>query len=262
MKLPILLAAAALCLSACTESDRSEDTSTVSPPTAETVSIDDLVAKYLLLELSMGQHDAGHVDAYFGPAHYSQQAQTEGLSLDEIAQQAAALSESLKSLPDTSNDQLHQLRVKGLELRLKALQTRIGLNQGADIKFDDESERLFEAIAPHYDAAHFEIILEQIDELLPGDEPLQQRVEAFRRQFIIPDDRLSVVFEAALEECRRRTLLHIDLPVHESFSIEYVSDKPWSGYNWYQGNANSLIQVNTDLPKYIDDAVDLGCHEG
>jgi len=262
MKLPILLAAAALCLSACTESDRSEDTSTVSPPTAETVSIDDLVAKYLLLELSMGQHDAGHVDAYFGPAHYSQQAQTEGLSLDEIAQQAAALSESLKSLPDTSNDQLHQLRVKGLELRLKALQTRIGLNQGADIKFDDESERLFEAIAPHYDAAHFEIILEQIDELLPGDEPLQQRVEAFRRQFIIPDDRLSVVFEAALEECRRRTLLHIDLPAHESFSIEYVSDKPWSGYNWYQGNANSLIQVNTDLPKYIDDAVDLGCHEG
>jgi len=57
-------------------------------------------------------------------------------------------------------------------------------------------------------------------------------------------------------------LLHIDLPAQESFSIEYVSDKPWSGYNWYQGNANSLIQVNTDLPKYIDDAVDLGCHEG
>ncbi len=262
MKLPILLAAAALCLSACTESDRSEDTSTVSPPTAETVSIDELVAKYLLLELSMGQHDAGHVDAYFGPASYSQQAQTEGLSLDEIAQQAAALSESLKSLPDTRNDQLHQLRIKGLELRLKALQTRIGLNRGADIEFDDESERLFAAIAPHYDAAHFEIILEQIDQLLPGDAPLQQRVEAFRKQFIIPDDRLSVVFETALEECRRRTLLHIDLPAHESFSIEYVSDKPWSGYNWYQGNANSLIQVNTDLPKYIDDAIDLGCHEG
>ncbi|MGB5719707.1 MAG: hypothetical protein WBM34_03370, partial [Woeseiaceae bacterium] len=48
----------------------------------------------------------------------------------------------------------------------------------------------------------------------------------------------------------------------ESFTIEYVTDKPWSGYNWYQGNARSLIQVNTDLPIYISRAVDLGCHEG
>jgi len=41
-----------------------------------------------------------------------------------------------------------------------------------------------------------------------------------------------------------------------------VNDKPWSGYNWYQGNSISLIQVNTDFPIYIGRAVDLGCHEG
>jgi hypothetical protein len=44
--------------------------------------------------------------------------------------------------------------------------------------------------------------------------------------------------------------------------VEYVTDKPWSGYNWYQGGYRSLIQVNTDLPIYIDRAVDLACHEG
>ena len=38
--------------------------------------------------------------------------------------------------------------------------------------------------------------------------------------------------------------------------------KSWSGYNWYQGNYRSLIQVNTDLPIYIDRAIDLACHEG
>jgi hypothetical protein len=84
----------------------------------------------------------------------------------------------------------------------------------------------------------------------------------FRSQFEIPGDRLADVFDAAIAECRRRTLMHIDLPANESFSIEYVNDKPWSGYNWYQGNARSLIQVNTDLPVYISRAVDLGCHEG
>ncbi|NNF40934.1 MAG: hypothetical protein HKN64_06105, partial [Woeseiaceae bacterium] len=68
--------------------------------------------------------------------------------------------------------------------------------------------------------------------------------------------------EAAIAECRRRTLRHIQLPENESFTIEYVTDKPWSGYNWYKGDAVSLIQVNTDLPTKISRAVDLGCHEG
>src|SRR5580765_6396724 len=52
------------------------------------------------------------------------------------------------------------------------------------------------------------------------------------------------------------------LPDGESFTVEYVTNRSWSGYNWYQGNYHSLIQVNTDLPIYIDRAVDLACHEG
>ncbi len=54
----------------------------------------------------------------------------------------------------------------------------------------------------------------------------------------------------------------VALPAGERFTLEYVTDKPWSGYNWYQGNYRSLIQVNTDLPIYIDRALDLACHEG
>src|SRR6185436_9984621 len=63
-------------------------------------------------------------------------------------------------------------------------------------------------------------------------------------------------------ECRRRTLQHVRLPVAETFTVEYVKNKSWSGYNWYQGDYRSLIQVNTDLPIYIDRAIDLACHEG
>ena len=62
--------------------------------------------------------------------------------------------------------------------------------------------------------------------------------------------------------CRARTLQHVTLPAGESFTVEYVTNKSWSGYNWYQGNYRSLIQVNTDLPIYIDRAIDLACHEG
>jgi len=87
-------------------------------------------------------------------------------------------------------------------------------------------------------------------------------VSAFRDQFVIPPGKLDAVFNAAIAECRRRTRLYIALPANESFALEYVNDKPWSGYNWYQGNAQSLIQINTDLPILINRAVDLGCHEG
>jgi hypothetical protein len=68
--------------------------------------------------------------------------------------------------------------------------------------------------------------------------------------------------QAAITECRARTLRRINLPDNERFTLEFVTDKPWSGYNYYQGNAHSLIQINTDLPVQISRAVDLGCHEG
>jgi hypothetical protein len=128
--------------------------------------------------------------------------------------------------------------------------------------FDEESRILFDAVAPDNDAAHFEEILARVDALLPGDEPLPARVEAFRQRFVIPKDRLAAVFDAAIAECRRRTSEHIALPDGESFRLEFVTDKPWSGYNWYEGDYFSLIQINTDLPIFIERAVDLGCHEG
>ena len=248
MKLPVfIMAAAALSASSCSNMNDSENTD---------------VEEYLFLELSMGLHDPAQVDAYFGPERLQQQAKAEAITLDEITQRAAALAQSITTWPGAGKDKMDQQRIRSLELRLQALQTRIRLNQGAEISFDEESRLLFDAVAPHHDAAYFEEILTRIDALLPGEEPLPDRVSAFRERFIIPPDRLAEVFETALAECRRRTLEHIDLPAHESFSVEYVTDKPWGGYNWYQGNANSLIQVNTDLPSYIDSAVDLGCHEG
>ena len=57
-------------------------------------------------------------------------------------------------------------------------------------------------------------------------------------------------------------MAHVELPVEERFTVEYVTGKSWSGYNWYQGGYKSLIPVTTDMPIYIDRAIDLACHEG
>ena len=226
-----------------------------------TPGMDDLAREYLYLELSMGIHDGGHVDAYFGPDELKTAAEETALTLDQILSASADLAERLSAV-NTGGDEMFGMRVAGLIARLHALDTRIAINKSEFPTFDDESMALFGSQAPDYDAAHFEAILEKVEALLPGEGSLGERVETFNNQFVIPLDKLPDVFEAAMAECRKRTLEYIDLPEGESFTIEYVNDKPWSGYNWYQGDSISLIQINTDFPIYISRAVDLGCHEG
>ena len=225
------------------------------------VNVDDLANEYLFLELSMGEHDKAHVDAYFGPEAFREAAKKEAMSLDAISLAAEDLRDRLLAI-DPGDDEMLAMRINSMVARIRALHMRIAINLGNTVDFDIESLALFGSQAPTYDAAHFQAILDQIDALLPGDDSLSARVEAFNSQFDIPLDKLPAVFEAAMDECRRRTLEFIELPANENFTVEYVSDKSWSGYNWYQGDAQSLIQVNTDYPIGISRAVDLGCHEG
>jgi len=223
--------------------------------------LDDLAREYLHLELSMGRHDQAHVDAYFGPPELSAAAEADQLSLDQIGSYASTLSDTLTVIRDAATGP-DGARIDGLLARLTALRARVLLKKGRTLPFDEESLELFGVRAPDHEATHFEAILAEIDALLPGDGPLSDRVNEFQNRFVIRPERLSAVFDEAIAECRRRTLRHIELPDNESFRLEYVTDKPWSGYNWYQGEAQSLIQINTDLPIFISRAVDLGCHEG
>jgi len=224
-------------------------------------SVDEAAREYLLLELGMGQHDPDHVDAYFGPQELEIQAVQAALSLDDIRSRSAGLAEGLGEFAESATPE-ELTRIDGMLARLRALDTRIDIAQGIFLPFDEEAERLFGARPPEFDDEYFASILAEFDALLPGEGSLAERVDAYRRQFEIPPDKLDAVTVAAIAECRRRTLEHIALPTGETFTLAYVTDKPWGAYNWYQGNARSLIEVNTDLPTRISAAVGRGCHEG
>jgi len=133
---------------------------------------------------------------------------------------------------------------------------------GARLPFDVESRRLYDIVAPQHDETHFEGTLTALSERLPGQGTLLDRYEQHRTRLLVRPDRLQAVFTAALEECRRRTSARIGLPDGETFSVAYVSNQPWSAYNWYEGRAASRIEVNTDVAMTVDRALDLACHEG
>ena len=157
---------------------------------------------------------------------------------------------------------MERLRHQYLERQLAALTARVRMLKGERLSFDDESRALYDAVAPTYPEAHFQEILDRLAKRFPGTGPLVDRYEAFRRAFVIPPDKLDAVLQRAIQACRQRTIDHVRLPADERFTVQYVTNKSWSGYNWYQGGFRSLIQVNTDLPIYVDRAIDLACHEG
>jgi hypothetical protein len=224
-------------------------------------SMDAHATNYVHLALALGEHDADWVDAYYGPPEWREQAKSEKKSLDAIHAEATALRATVQNVP-VPRERILALRRNYLLEQLEALITRTEMLQGKKFTFEEEAQRLYGATPIRRDDAFFANALAQLEKELPGDAPLAERIETYRSRFYIPSDKVDVVIRRALEECRARTLQHVQLPAGESFSLEYVKDKPWSGYNWYQGNYRSVIQINTDLPIAIQRPLDLACHEG
>jgi hypothetical protein len=221
-----------------------------------------IAERYVRLVLQTGQHDADFVDAYYGPAALKP-AEATKTSLAELLAAAASLqAETAAVALPLDADELTRLRHQYLMGQLRAVHTKLRMINGERFAFDEESRLLYDATAPTNPEAAFAETLRELDALIPGPGDLIDRYDAFRSRFVIPRDRLDRVFTLAIDECRRRTAQEITLPEGESFTVEYVTGKSWSAYNWYKGGFRSVIQVNTDLPITIDRAVDLACHEG
>jgi hypothetical protein len=224
--------------------------------------LDSIAVSYVKQALAAGLHDADYVDAYYGPPEWKAEADKAKRPLAEVRRSVQALRRDIAAIDPAGLDAITQLRHKFLAKQLRALDTRLAIVGGQRFPFDEESRLVFDAVAPEHTAAYYDAVLTDLDKALPGPNPVAVRYQAFRNQFVIPPAKLDAVFRAAIAEARARTLKHIALPANESFRLEYVTGKSWSGYNWFQGNAASLIQINTDLPIFIDRAVDLAAHEG
>lgn len=222
-----------------------------------------LAERYVKAVLALGQHDADYVDAYYGPPEWKAEAEKVKFGLDHVAREAGAIRAELSKIPAAARgDEMSRLRWQYLDRQLSAMAARIRMLKGERLSFDEESKALYDAVAPTHPTSHFQAILDTLEKRFPGEGSLAARYDSWRKPFAIPREKLDAVFQKAIAGCRERTLKHMSLPPSESFSLEYVTNKPWSGYNWYQGAYRSLIQMNTDLTVYIDRAIDLACHEG
>jgi hypothetical protein len=229
---------------------------------APAISITDISDAYIRLTLEAGTHEAEYVDAYYGPPALQAAAKENPRSLAQLIIETRALTAAIDVALPSIKVVSERRRAVALRGMLIAADTRLQMLQGRKFAFNDEARGQFATVPELKPLAYYDAILANLETLIPGDGPLSARVDAFNERYIIPKDRLQPVFDAAIAECKRRTAQYINLPAGETFVMEFVTGKPWSGYNYYKGNYKSLIQINTDLPIRISRAVDLGCHEG
>jgi len=224
-----------------------------------------IAENYVKLVLEVGLYDPYFVDAYYGPEEWKPfplENEEEEIPAEMLLEKVQFIQSMLEKIDSDQLENDLKLRHRYLTKQLRAVQGRIELLNGKKFTFDEETKALYDVNTPDYEIKHFENLIEQLDAILPGNGDLSERLTEFKKNFIIPKDKLEEVFTVAIEEAKRRTKQYIILPENENFVLEFVSDKPWGGYNWYKGNNFSLIQVNTDLPIYIDRAIDLAAHEG
>ncbi len=229
------------------------------------MTLDEIATEYVKLVLQVGQYDSDFVDAYYGPEALKparEISENDQFPTQKFMEKCTDLEQAIADIDTSREEHIVKTRIQLLQKQLMAVKTKVAMLGGTTFSFDEEAMMLYDAEPPYIPLDTFDALLSVLNELLTGEGSLQKRYETFSQQFIIPKDKLDEVFQAAIQEARIRTNQHYDLPDNENFIVEYVNDKSWSGYNYYQGDGQSLIQLNTDFPIYIERAIDLACHEG
>jgi hypothetical protein len=218
--------------------------------------MDEIGRSYLHLGLHLDRHFEGFVDAYFGPPELKTAVRSgEPRSLD-------ALGDDARGLLDAIDASVTDAQRKGfLQKQVQAMTAVIGNLSGEPTDFVAEVERYFDITPVMTDESTFEAARAEMDELLPGEGSLSERLEAWKEKRCLESDRILPVFQLALRETRRRTQQLFDMPSGEDLTLHLVENQPWGAYNWYLGGFASRIEINTDLPVRVDSAIPLITHE-
>jgi len=230
---------------------------------ASSAGIDNIAESYVKLVLEVGLYDSDYVDYYYGPEEWrpAEGSKQKEFPHEQLTEKVNRFIGQLEKVNQNEFSPLEKPRYAYMEKQLLSVKAKIDLLSGKRMSFDEESKSLYDAVAPKYDEEYFRKISEEIDEALPGEGELTDRFAKFKNDFIVPKDKIELVFDAAFSECRKRSRKHLDLPDIENITVEYVTNKSWSAEARYQGSYSSKIRINIDVPIYIDWVLYLMVHE-
>ena len=218
----------------------------------------DPVGRYLEAGLRLGRHLDGMVDAYFGPAELRDRVETEPKrDLPGVLRDLRALVADL----DAGDGDLDATRRRWLRAQTAGLHTAARQLAGEAVAFLDEVEQCYGVRPAFVDHEVLADAHRRLGDVLPGSGPLAERYEAWRGTHLMSRAQLTAAVHTLAEAFRERTQRSFGLPEGEHIDFELVTDQPWSGFNYYDGDLRSRVAINTDLPVSSTAVAHLIAHE-
>jgi hypothetical protein len=219
-----------------------------------------LIREYLLLGLRFDRVESGYVDAFTGDPALRQAVSAEPApDPAALVRQAERLIEALPDVPRRNG--FDQSRADYLSAHLRALACAGRRFAQEDIGFVDEVHAYFDVHIAKGDVDTYRQAHVRLDEALGGSGSLADRMDAYRVGEEIPPDRLGECIDAFSSALRDRVRAEYPLPDTETVGYQVVTDKPWSGFNYYLGDYRSTVAVNADVKQLMSDLPGLVAHE-
>ncbi|MGY1854893.1 DUF885 domain-containing protein [Modestobacter sp. SYSU DS0290] len=216
----------------------------------------DLPLEYVRLGLRFDRLEPGFVDAYTGDPRLRAQV------ADEPAPTPAGLRDQARALlAELDSAALPAARAEFLRGQLTGLECSARKMGGEPVGYLVEVRAYFQVDVALGDPAEYAAAHEALGELLPGSGTLAERYAAHRRREECPPQRLEAAVHALSSALRDRVRGRYGLPEAETVRYEVVTDKPWSGFNYYEGDYRSRVAINADLPHRMAQLPHLVAHE-
>ncbi len=166
------------------------------------------------------------------------------------------------ALPDVARDGgFDQQRADFIDAHLRALACAARKFAGHQVGFVEEVHNYFDVRIGKKDTAAYRDAHTRLDGLLGGTGALADRMAAHRLAEEIPPERLAECIAAFSSALRDWVRTEYPLPERETVDYEVVTDKPWSGFNYYEGDYRSTVAVNADVKQLMSQLPRLVAHE-
>jgi hypothetical protein len=177
----------------------------------------------------------------------------------EIAAGARTLIARLDALP-AEDDALAAMRRRALRARLDFMDVALRGPDAPRLDLIEDTRRRFGFEPVFAPLSAFDPIIEQLEQDMPGDGALAERITEMRAAASVPPDRIEAVFNAALDECRRRSAPYFDLS-DESVEVQFTDDDLTPAQALYQGGGRTIVRISRTIPTDVDRLLVHACHE-
>ena len=213
--------------------------------------------EFVRLALAMNEHLLGYVDSYFGPGEWAQEAKEAGkLPLPDLTYRVERLADHVPQ-----RNEWDAQRKDFLAHQISAMQMSLRLLGGEKVSLAEEVRGLYDVQPTWKDESNFVEAQKRLDDVLPPGGSIKERLERWKKSLEISTEKVKELLPFVINTLRELTAKKFGLPEGESFVVEFVSNQPWSAYNWYLGEFTSRIDLNTDLPMRVGQLAGLIAHE-